>query len=445
MHGREAGVGPTAVPSPQEEHDAPFEWDRDMPLSNRARRALAFMEEAMRRYGTHGQPIWPAVPSSFFRAFQDGQLGAIRALVITYDASVHGWGTVIRTDPAERGVVIVGGYRLAVDMLGRDFLDPSGLGEFPSAQIYRESLAGLLATQAASQRFALAEFTVLLRGDCSGALAALRKGSFRSPAMQDVALAFNELFMRAHAQPPLFLHVPGWQLVAEGTDGLSREEAAERRRHEATTRLRAIVLEQTEHLGQRITIDLFASADNALVPRFFARYGEPLAEGANALNQPDWGCSRCPHCGGKHREIAYAFPPSALLPAFIAKARADGLAGVVVVPFVTSHVSWPTLMAASITPPVGPFNRCKVVPASPAYVRHGDALFGTQRLAVMAVDFTRVRPRAFGDLVPPCARAGEIRPRPTLVSDQTEQDRARIRAEIVAAGLCERPPKRTRA
>jgi hypothetical protein len=86
-----------------------FAWDREIALSDRARRALAFVEEAMCRYGDHGQPIWPAVPSSFFRAFQARQLGPVRALVITYDASVHGWGTVIRTDPDDPGLVVVGG------------------------------------------------------------------------------------------------------------------------------------------------------------------------------------------------------------------------------------------------------------------------------------------------------------------------------------------------
>ena len=341
-------------------------------------------------------------------------------------------------------MVVVGGYRLASHLLGRDFLDPSGLGEFPEAQVYRETLAGLLATEAASQRFALADFTVLLRGDCFGALTALRKGSFRSPAMQDAALAFNELFMRARALPPLFLHTPGRQLVLEGTDGLSRREAAERRTYEATPALRALVLQQAALIGQSLSIDLFATADNTLVPRFFARYGEPLAEGVNALAQLDWGTSMCPHCGLRHRECGYAFPPRDLIPPFVAKAKADGFRGVLVVPFVTSHASWPTLMAASLTPAVGSFNRCVVVAASPAYVRNGDPVLGTHRLAVLAVDFTRVQPRVFGDLAPACSKAHELRPRPTLVSDVSERDRSRIRAEIVAAGLTARAPKRPR-
>jgi hypothetical protein len=63
----------------------------------------------------------------------------------------------------------------------------------------------------------------LTRGDCSGALAALRKGSFRSPALQDVALCFNTFLMRLGVRPPSLLHAPGLVMKAEGIDGLSRD------------------------------------------------------------------------------------------------------------------------------------------------------------------------------------------------------------------------------
>ncbi len=58
-------------------------------------------------------------------------------------------------------------------------------------------------------------------------------------------------------------------------------------------------------MGYLISLDLFATADNTPVQLFFARYPEPLAEGANALAQLDWGQSRCPHCGCFHRECTY--------------------------------------------------------------------------------------------------------------------------------------------
>ena len=393
MHDRESGIGPTKVPLIKDEDESEdFKWDQPMQLSARARRALAFMREAMERFGNAGQPLWPTVPSSFYSAFLEGRLGGVHALVITYDASVHGWGAVIRTSPEDPGLTIVGGYRLAQELLGEAFVDPAALGDNPTAQVYREALAGLLAAQAAGQHFALSEFVVLVRGDCSGALASFRKGSFRSPALQDIALLFNEVFLRAKATPPLLLHVPGRDLVLEGVDGLSRELAASRRIREATDDLRAIVREQAAALGEAISVDLFATAENSLVPRFFALTAEPLAEGADAFTQLDWGRSRCPHCGHAHREFGYAFPPTLMLPHFVNKARADGFRGVIVVPFTTSHTWWPTLMAASLTHVPGSKNRCVVVPATPKFIRHNQALGSAQRLAVLAVDFSRVRP-----------------------------------------------------
>jgi hypothetical protein len=130
----------------------------------------------------------------------------------------------------------------------------------------------MLAVQAASKLYALSRFVVVVRGDCQGVLTALRKGSFRSPALQDISMAFNQ--MCAHldvSPPPLFLHAPGEVLKAEGVDGLSREVAQELRCAESTPALRDLVLAEVVRLGERFTVDLFASADNALVPRFYAR------------------------------------------------------------------------------------------------------------------------------------------------------------------------------
>ena len=51
------------------------------------------------------------------------------------------------------------------------------------------------ATQAASQPFPLADFSVWIRSDCVVTISALRKESFRSPALQNGALLHNRLFM----------------------------------------------------------------------------------------------------------------------------------------------------------------------------------------------------------------------------------------------------------
>ena len=64
----------------------------------------------------------------------------------------------------------------------------------------------------------MADFSVLICSDCLGAISALRKESFRSPALQNMALLHNCLFMDLGAMPPLCLYAPGAVLTEEGVD-----------------------------------------------------------------------------------------------------------------------------------------------------------------------------------------------------------------------------------
>jgi hypothetical protein len=73
MHNRETGTGPVAVPSLDDEKEAEFDWDRELRVSERARRAVEFMRTAMDKYGNVGQPLWPVVPSSLYGAFLAGE------------------------------------------------------------------------------------------------------------------------------------------------------------------------------------------------------------------------------------------------------------------------------------------------------------------------------------------------------------------------------------
>lgn len=328
----------------------------------------------------------------------------------------------------------MGGYRTALDLLGAAFITPSALPDCPAAQVYREALAGFLATQAASKLYPLADHSVLIRSDCLGAIASLRKGSFRSPALQNIALLHNRLFMDVGAKPPLYLHAPGEVMKAEGVDDLSRTAARARRASESTPALRRIVTAEAQRLGETVSLDLFATADNTLVPRFFALHPEPLAEGADALSQPDWGQSRCPHCRQQHRECAFAFPPRGLLAAFVAKARSDGLRGVIVVPFAPSDPTWPPLAAASLTSVAGQRDPCVVVPNSSEYAREGDDLGGAQRLAVMAVDFSRWSRRSFAGAAAPCGRHIESRASAPLRGRCDDVDRRRIAEALLRLG-----------
>ena len=73
MHNRETGTGPVAVPSLDEEKGAEFDWDLELRVSERARRALDIVRMAMDRYSSASQPLWPVVPSSLYGAFLAGR------------------------------------------------------------------------------------------------------------------------------------------------------------------------------------------------------------------------------------------------------------------------------------------------------------------------------------------------------------------------------------
>jgi hypothetical protein len=102
----------------------------------------------------------------------------------------------------------------------------------------------------------------------------------------------------------------------------------------------------------------------------------------------------------------FVFPPRALLPAFVAKARADGLRGVFIAPFTPSDPAWPALASASLTVIDGQKNRCLILPNSAQFVCEGADLGGAQRLAVLAVDFSRWSSQSSAGVAAPCLAHG---------------------------------------
>jgi hypothetical protein len=215
--------------------------------------------------------------------------------------------------------------------------------------------------------------------------------------------------------------------------------AQQQRLHESSPALRRLVVLEALRLGGPISVDLFATASNALVPRFFSRTAEPDAEAVDALAQPDWATSRCPGCHLLHRETCFVFPPRALLERTIAKARSDGLRGVWVVPFAVTDPMWPTLMAASLTTVLGQRERCVTAPADARYVhgRHGEPAYA-ERLAIFAADFAGARARDHAELAPPCKAFSAHRPRPALQLALDGADRRRIAAALLRLGLEDR-------
>ena len=73
-----------------------------------------------------------------------------------------------------------------VGRLDAAFINPSALSDCPAEVPGVLPLASVRRRQRAV--CSLADHAVLIRSDCLGAIAAIRKGSFRSPALQGVAI-----------------------------------------------------------------------------------------------------------------------------------------------------------------------------------------------------------------------------------------------------------------
>ena len=131
----------------------------------------------------------------------------------------------------------------------------------------------------------------------------------------------------------------------------------------------------------------------------------------------------------------FVFPPRPLHAKTVAKARADGLRGVMVIPFATSNRFCPTVAAALLTHVQGQLDPCIIISAGPAFVRHTDELLGAKRLAIMAVDVSRASDRRFSTLSPPCPQSANLRPRLPVQSNPDYGDRHRIEAAMHRAGL----------
>ena len=224
---------------------------------------------------------------------------------------------------------------------------------------------------------------------------------------------------------PLYLHAPGRVLIDEGVDAASRSMAKEVAGPVSGKFLRDKVSAVALHLDWHITVDAFASHENTLVPRFFARYAEPMAEAEDAFSVGDWGCSLCPSCNCWHREVLFAYPPTKLIPRFIAKARADGPRAVVVVPLAISAPYWARLLRASVsTDPKGYTAIRKQQQADPTSDAAGN-------LAVFPVDFWGEKSRLRGDsCVIRCGLEASFRGRPSAGSIEDQADRARILSEL---------------
>jgi hypothetical protein len=171
---------------------------------------------------------------------------------------------------------------------------------------------------------------VIIRNDCSPALASLEWGSSRSPRLQGVAEFIHKLAIPRRIQLG-FLHVSGDQLIREGIDDGSRKHASALLGPACGPKLKSLVLGFAAAHGPDITIDFFASAGNHLVERYAAWTLDPRAELVDAFSSRSWNHGLC-NCGKYHRENGFFFPPGGLEDRIVRRAKSDGARGIFLVP-----------------------------------------------------------------------------------------------------------------
>ena len=276
--------------------------------------------------------------------------------------------------------------------------------------------------------------TGILRNDAEAAVAALRKGSSSAP-MQFCALRFTRLCATLDVDIVLH-HVAGLKLIEEGIDGASRNgdyfgtdaNLDSTLGPSISSALWAQITSVLDVIGWRVTVDAFATESNRRAVRFWSRFGEPGTEAVDALSVPDWRCSFCPHCYGLHREILYAFPPSALIRPTVRKAIADAACIVLVVPVAITAPHWSKLVACSIIPNADGYLRIR----NPRNLLSHASHYSPMELAVFACDFSKIHPRPDFASEPACAGAFEQRRRPLCGSAGDFLDRSKLREALLA-------------
>ena len=104
----------------------------------------------------------------------------------------------------------------------------------------------------------------------------------------------------------------------------------------------------------------------------------------------------------------------------------------------------PALAAAALSQRDGSIEPCVIVSNSDAFARPGDGLGSAQRLAIMAVDFSRWRSRSFDCLVAPCGCRCDPRPVKSQLSSLDAADRADIADALPRIGVAHRLVKHHR-
>jgi hypothetical protein len=282
-----------------------------------------FLHEIYPRLAAEDTAIWEQEPSTIFDLWRRGVKLPFKLLVVTYDASKYGVSVSLREKPNE-----------IKRMVGKRYENVSTVSTFErdlNEQVHREGWAGDIATATAMEMVPEGAYVLLLRNDCVGALAALVKGSSRSSQLQAASESVNKRCLK-RGWVLRALHVSGERLIEEGVDEASRAMAQALRGPKCGPTLRRRILSVLAAQGMHLTIDMFASSCNALVPRFNSWSLEPENETTDSFTMRTWESSLCPGCGERHKEHGFYFPPSGMEDRIVTRARSDGVRGCFLVP-----------------------------------------------------------------------------------------------------------------
>ena len=305
------------------------EWDARSGALESVKDNTRYLIQWLPSLAALGAPLWDLETTTLYEHWMEGKTAGLKIIVATWDAAIPGTAMVFREAPDR-----------IQHCVGRQFENLSTVATFPSEllqglslehQVHREGWGGVLTVKTLLENDAVHDCVVILRNDCAPALAALEKGSSRSPELQAAAVELLKLCIPRGIFPRC-LHTSGEELIKEGVDDGSRAKARALQGPACSIGLRARLVRFAAKQGWALTVDFFASACNHVTDRYMSWTNDPECEQVDAFAARSWNLSRCPGCMGMHRETGFFFPPSGLEDKVVRRARSDGARGVFLVP-----------------------------------------------------------------------------------------------------------------
>ena len=386
-----------------------WEWDeqRQGPSLKNVKRILAFVFEHVDAMVALGAPIWPLDASTILHLWTVGRLPAdMRVVTLTWDASEFGVALTIRKEP-----------NVIAQCVGREFDRVSTVLTFEDqldVQAHREAQGGAMAVRVFLESEQPQGTILLCINDCVPALRALQKGSSK-PHMQAAAEQLTMDCIRT-GQFPMFLHVSGESLVSDGTDEGSRTKARSLQGPACGDWLWEQALQMAGQLGWAMTIDMFAAACNARLPRYMTWTDEGGSEQVDAFAARTWDSSECLSCGRRHAECGWYFPPSGVVNRSVKRAQSDGARGLFLVPTNVKAPYWLALRRVSLAQ--------LEIAANPALYKWSGRDMG--RHTLFAADFAE-SDRRDGD---PCPQAFEKREKVCRFTPVEQEEQAAIQRKL---------------